>query len=263
MSVTMTNARMTKLMQDTTSPMTTIMVTIAGTKKAIPMQIVNPFYENAMEGDGWKNWGKKLVKGISSVNKTIAPVLDTAAALTVAVPPASAAFTAAAAASDFAAGLGDEWDKEEARQSGSGKKKKTNTKRQRDERKALQAYDEFLAFINFAMNKSTTTGEKELHKMGKDLFGVKFQGVFAANDIRPKHKRGLCYLINTKPRRTGGEHWMAVGPDGTIYDSFGREEYGDMTGDAEQAMKETNCGQRSLAWLCVCYFTGMKYAKLI
>ena len=113
------------------------------------------------------------------------------------------------------------------------------------------------------MGKDTTTGGRELHKMGKELFGELFQGVFASDDKRPRRKKDCCYIINTKPRHSGGEHWMAVGPNGTTYDSFGREKYGDFTGDAEQKIEQTDCGQRSLAWLCTCYDLGMEYAKLI
>ena len=142
------------------------------------------------------------------------------------------------------------------------KKKKLDSKSKR-EQQAVSNYEAYLGQIIEYMKKNSTTGDRELYKMGKELFGDSFQGVFASDDKRPKHKPGLCYIINTQPRRTGGEHWMAIGPDGTIYDSFGRAEYGDTTGDAEQAIKETNCGQRSLAWLCVCYDLGMDYAKLI
>jgi hypothetical protein len=103
-----------------------------------------------------------------------------------------------------------------------------------------------------------TTTESQLNHVGKALFGKKFGGVFASNE-KP---RGRYAIVNTKSRGTGGEHWLALTP-GLVYDSFGRQKYGDNSGDAEQAMKETNCGQRCLAFLLVYDELGSDFAALI
>ena len=70
------------------------------------------------------------------------------------------------------------------------------------------------------------------------------------------------WISNTGTRASGGIHWLAH-CDSVTYDSFGREAYGDHSGDAEQGMLETNCGQRGLAWLWVCLTRGVAAAKLI
>lgn len=91
---------------------------------------------------------------------------------------------------------------------------------------------------------STTTREDELRRAGRALFGQKFNGVFAADERFPE-STGYS-IVNTKARRTGGEHWLAFA-NGLMYDSFGR----DKSGDAEQHVAQKDCGQRCLAWLCV------------
>ena len=70
------------------------------------------------------------------------------------------------------------------------------------------------------------------------------------------------WISNAGTRLCGGIQWLAHCDD-IIYDSFGRDAYGDLSGDAEQAMLEANCGQRSLAWLWVCLTRGVAAAKLI
>ena len=98
----------------------------------------------------------------------------------------------------------------------------------------------------------TTTSEGELRRAGKALFGEKFNGVFAADERFPE--AGFS-IVNTKARRTGGEHWLAYA-NGNMYDSFGR----DQSGDAEQHVVQKDCGQRCLAWLCVYDELGADFA---
>ena len=103
------------------------------------------------------------------------------------------------------------------------------------------------------------TSESQLREAGRLLFGSQFKGVFASDDPYPK--RGFS-IINTDARASGGVHWLAYA-DGTWYDSFGRLEYGDESADAEQKISQRDCGQRSLAWLCVVKTHGIRFAKLI
>ena len=70
------------------------------------------------------------------------------------------------------------------------------------------------------------------------------------------------WISNTGSQASSGIHWLAH-CDFVTDDSFGRESYGDLSGDAEQAMLETNCGQRALAWLWVCFTHGVEVAELI
>ena len=102
------------------------------------------------------------------------------------------------------------------------------------------------------------TTEHQLNDAGSVLFGPKWGGVFAHDE---PHPTTYC-LVNTGTRASGGSHWLAHA-HGVWYDSFGRDEYGDKSGDAEQRKDEYDCGQRSLAWLCVVETSGVATAKLI
>ncbi len=102
------------------------------------------------------------------------------------------------------------------------------------------------------------TTQRQLDGLGKKLF-PEWRGVYAKGDAMPTSG---YWISNTGTRASGGIHWLAHCGEVT-YDSFGRELYGDLSGDAEQAMRETDCGQRSLAWLWVCHTRGVAAAKLI
>ena len=128
------------------------------------------------------------------------------------------------------------------------------------------------------MGKSTTTDNVELLRMGYDLLGGKFRGVFASDENPALSKTEPYAIINTKPRKSGGEHWVAIAltPSMQImhYDSFGRSAKKlfpgkfkkgviDTEDDVEQRNDATNCGQRSLAWLLVFDKLGTSAAKRI
>ncbi len=110
--------------------------------------------------------------------------------------------------------------------------------------------------VDHLRNKRTT--QQQLKTLGKKLFPG-WRGVFAKEGAMPSSG---YWISITGTRTSGGIHWLAH-CDGTTYDSFGREAYGDLSGNAEQAMLETNCGQRSLAWLWVCFTRGVEAAKRI
>jgi hypothetical protein len=111
-----------------------------------------------------------------------------------------------------------------------------------------------IAFSEF-LGTDATTGEDQLDHAGKEAFGARFNGVFASNERFPLHGYSI---VNTLPRNTAGEHWLAV-CDGYLYDSFGR----DKSGDTEQKYVETNCGQRCLAFINVYDQHGLGVAALI
>ena len=104
-----------------------------------------------------------------------------------------------------------------------------------------------------------TTDENELSMAGLAMFPREWAGVFAADETPPK--RGYC-IQNTAPRASGGVHWLARA-DGLIYDSYGRREYGDLSGDAEQQRDENCCVQMCLAWLCAHKEMGAGAARLV
>ena len=126
------------------------------------------------------------------------------------------------------------------------------------------------------MGKGTTTDNTELETAARALLGPKFLGVFASDEKVPLTARKPYAIINTDPRSSGGEHWVAIArvPTGQImfYDSFGEDtelfprkfrNAIDTEDDVEQLVQSTNCGQRSLAWLVLFDKFGTKAAKKI
>lgn len=115
-------------------------------------------------------------------------------------------------------------------------------------------------------DKSTTN--VQLDELGKLLFGVKWSGVYAADQF-PNFSGNKKYAImNLDESWMNGSHWIAVIKDNSnllVYDSFGRpakdlipdlEERFIQNGgkkiintedDAEQSKQQASCGQRSLS----------------
>ena len=112
-----------------------------------------------------------------------------------------------------------------------------------------------------------STSTDELTCVGRQLFGNAYTRTypFAKN---PRLNSGECCIVNTMGK-SPGEHWFAlICEDGDIlgYDSFGRtllQHVKFTDDDVEQHYLEHNCGQRSLAWLCVAKYHGIHLAELI
>ena len=108
------------------------------------------------------------------------------------------------------------------------------------------------------------------------MFGNKFLGVYPSDQLI-NMKNNEMLIANLDKSGEPGSHWISIGrSNGTtyVYDSFGRnvipsilkEKYGTIVmteKDAEQKMKESNCGARSLAWLYVFNLCGPEIAILI
>lgn len=129
------------------------------------------------------------------------------------------------------------------------------------------------------MRKRTTTDNFELMRIGRQLFGRKFAGVYSSDQRPALSKKAPYAILNTKPASSGGEHWVAlarVPSTGKLmhYDSFGRshrelfpdrweDRAVDTELDAEQDERTTECGQRSIAWLLLFDQLGPSAAKMI
>ena len=122
----------------------------------------------------------------------------------------------------------------------------------------MEQYNQYLAAIEQHMGDKTTS-EGQLLKVGRLLFGDEFNGVFPADEVDVK-RYGIANLDTSDEP---GSHWVAiVHIDGfyLFYDSFGRTPWDD---DAEQAIEQSNCGQRCLAWLVVVHNCGLEKALTI
>ena len=107
----------------------------------------------------------------------------------------------------------------------------------------------------------------------------KYKGTFSSDKL-PTLKSTHSCILNLDNSSEPGSHWIAVYRSGNrlcCYDSFGRKtkqilpdvkirkglRVVDSDLDAEQAIHETNCGQRCLAWLCMTYEHGINQAMKI
>jgi hypothetical protein len=124
-----------------------------------------------------------------------------------------------------------------------------------------------------------------IDRVGRELFGVNWQGVFHQGNFKAAKRPGGSYaVVNTShSNRSPGFHWLGVytSPAGVVYiwDSFGRpiqriaSYLGKKIGkghsirgsdnDAQQRGASQTCGPQSLAWLMVVSGHGVKVASLV
>ena len=148
-----------------------------------------------------------------------------------------------------------------------------------DPRAAHEAYVNKLVLVESVIG-SGTTWLSDLERLGRRLFGAKFDGVYPSDRIPKLTDEGPYAIVNTDNSSEPGSHWVALCKNGNsilFYDSFGRpanrlvpsvKRSGngrvvntDM--DAEQGLLEQNCGARCLAWLWVYDQYGAGVAKMV
>lgn len=146
------------------------------------------------------------------------------------------------------------------------------------EERANKIYNQVLKLVEAKLS-NTTTYQRDLLNFGKRVFGDKFVGVHASNEI-PKLKEGDYAILNLDKSSEPGSHWIAVAMKNNnthVYDSFGRDSKKiipsvfksgngkilDADDDAEQEDSELNCGARSISFLLVFHIWGKDVAMLI
>ena len=128
------------------------------------------------------------------------------------------------------------------------------------EKQVEKKYNEILSVVSKAIGNQTTYGTT-LTKTGKKLFGDKYVGTFASNEI-PKLKNGDYCIVNLDKSYQSGSHWVAVvcqNNKNYVYDSFGRKTEKilpdfdrpkkDADYDPEQSVIQYDCGSRCIAWI--------------
>ena len=134
-----------------------------------------------------------------------------------------------------------------------------------NENNVIKLYNEILREVEKILGNGITFST-DLERVGKQLLGTKFKGVYASDKI-PKlnHTNPYC-IANVDNSHQLGSHWVALVKSGrniVVYDSFGRKtsklipnvrlsgngKIIDTEHDREQRIKQENCGQRSLAFL--------------
>lgn len=152
-------------------------------------------------------------------------------------------------------------------------------KKKGNELKAENFYKQVIREMNKFLGNDTTFSN-DLDKVGLKFLGSKFKGVFPSDKIPRLNDLKKYAILNLDKSTQPGSHWIGVAfhnGNTIVYDSFGRKtrkiipslfHSGNgriiMTdNDAEQRIKQNNCGQRVLAWLITFDKLGAKMALLI
>lgn len=146
-------------------------------------------------------------------------------------------------------------------------------------------FDEILNQVIYPLvGHKHTTYTNELDDAGKILFGTKYKGAIPYDHKPSLRKKDDCCILNLDNSNQSGSHWVGLYNFGDsegrahkqlLFDSFGRKtseilpdlkipkNVFDTEYDKDQKEKETDCGQRCLAWLCICKHFGYELAKKI
>ena len=152
-------------------------------------------------------------------------------------------------------------------------------KKKGNELKAENFYKQIIKEMNKFLGNDTTFAN-DLQKVAIKFLGSKFRGVFPSDRIPRLNDLKKYAILNLDRSSQPGSHWIGVAyhnGNTIVYDSFGRKtstiipsliNSGNgriiMTDDdAEQKIKENNCGQRVLAWLITFDRLGADMALLI
>ena len=124
-------------------------------------------------------------------------------------------------------------------------------------------YNSILKKVEKKLGNNKTTFSNDLDKLGKYYFKDMFVGCYPSDQI-PILTDKRCYcIVNTHTSDQSGEHWLALAFKNNkyiFYDSFGRSQKEilkslnnrkviNTENDVEQQIFESNCGQRSIAFL--------------
>jgi hypothetical protein len=138
-------------------------------------------------------------------------------------------------------------------------------------------YNTILSGVAHRILGDKTTYLSDLDKVGRQMFGNKFHGVYPSDKIPILTKAKPYAILNLDRSGMSGSHWISIARQGKftyVYDSFGREstqiirdlvysgngKIVDTEYDAEQLESEDDCGARSIAWLLVFDLYGAKLA---
>tara|TARA_R100000951_G_C2644282_1_gene182018 strand:- start:1216 stop:1671 length:456 start_codon:yes stop_codon:yes gene_type:complete len=149
------------------------------------------------------------------------------------------------------------------------------------EAEAEQIFKQKTNDIKKLMKKKGVTFMGELNTTGKKLFGIKFRGVFSSDKIPILNELVPYAILNLDKSDEPGSHWIAVAKTSDdnlmCFDSFGRRNTQiipslkksgngkiiDTDYDANQKVKETDCGMRCLGWLYMFNHYGEEVANKI
>jgi len=120
----------------------------------------------------------------------------------------------------------------------------------------------------------------QLDELGKKLFGKKYLGTFAQDEMPTRSGYMIVNVDTSKNINTDRAHWVAIKQTPKtlyVYDSFGRltqnvlkliskktkKKIVDSKHDPEQFGYSEICGQLAMSWLCVAHDLGIRKALTI
>lgn len=127
----------------------------------------------------------------------------------------------------------------------------------------MKIYNDFIRILSPFIGSNTTYSD-DINKKAIHILGNRFRGVYASDEL-PSIKNNQMYISNLDTRSEPGSHWVAVYKKNNklyVYDSFGRQSKTifnniykkggsviDFDLDAEQNIKQTDCGLRAIVAL--------------
>jgi len=122
--------------------------------------------------------------------------------------------------------------------------------------------------------------DSQLNALGKQLFGSKYLGTFAQDQLPTRSGYLIINVDTSKKINTPNAHWIAIIQTKTtlyVYDLYGRltenilklinkktkKKIVDSKHDAEQFGYTEICGQLAMSWLCVAHDLGIRKALTI
>ena len=136
---------------------------------------------------------------------------------------------------------------------------------------------------NDVFHSNQETSNQQLDRIGAQLFGSQWGGVYAEDEDIKINKNKMYYIVNTDKQNQAGTHWVGLYFDHThnklyVFDTFDRQIsklLHDVEVDAkgkhfkvnkgshmiEQADKQNDCGQRSMSWLQIVKKYGINKVK--
>lgn len=157
-------------------------------------------------------------------------------------------------------------------------------------KKILSLYNMLLRSVVEPRLGMGTSIDYELSRNGRELLGKAWMGVYPSDklpeSLGQQDPNPKFLIMNVDPQGKTGSHWLGVASQGNmiyLYDSFGRAvkqvaptliDFANRHGMKvhnhtfsihcpEQGQRETNCGQRALAWLIFFHVFGKKDALLL
>lgn len=159
-------------------------------------------------------------------------------------------------------------------------KKNKKTFKKLTKKKAEELFNKILKIVVEPITGTGTTYLTQLNKIGKQILGIKFKGVYPSDKIPKLNNLSPYCILNLDKSTQPGSHWISLvkyGDNCIVYDSFGRNHAQiipnlrfsgngrviNTEDDAEQNKNDENCGALSLSFIIFYNLYGPSNSLLI